>query len=106
MKHLACVIGLVAGLATVSAFAQTGEASLPAGPAKDLTIAKCSTCHGFGRVAMYQRTRAQWAATVDLMKDKGLEASDAEIKEIVDYLATALPPAPEQDAAPAPNQTP
>jgi mono/diheme cytochrome c family protein len=86
-----------------AAVAQTPESSLPAGSGKDVFEAKCSTCHGPGRVLIYRRTRAQWASTVSAMEEKGLMVSAAESEQIVAYLTAAFPAEPEPPApAPAP----
>jgi len=95
---LAFAILLTAAVAA-TAMAQTPEDALPAGPGKATFEAKCSTCHGVGRVLIYKRTKAQWATTVSAMQEKGLMATDAEIDQIVDYLTVALPAPPE----PAPS---
>ena len=95
---LALAILSIAFVAAAAA-AQTPEAALPAGPGKETFEARCSTCPGVGRVLIYKRTKAQWAATVSAMQEKGLSATDLEIEQIVDYLTAALPAAP--DAAPS-----
>jgi mono/diheme cytochrome c family protein len=83
-----------------TALAQTPEDGLPAGQGKGTFEARCSTCHGVGRVLIYKRTKAQWAATVSAMQEKGLMATDAEIDQIVEYLTAALPAPPEPTASP------
>ena len=86
-----------------AAMAQAPEGGLPAGPGKDVFEAKCSTCHGAGRVLIYRRTKAQWASTVGAMEEKGLMVSPAESEQIVAYLTAALPAEPEPPSvAPTP----
>src|SRR4051794_10110147 len=92
---LVLAILLTAVLAATAA-AQTPP---PTAPGKEAFEARCSTCHEIGRVLIYRRTKAQWAATVSAMQDKGLMASDAEIDLIVDYLTPALPAPPEATAS-------
>jgi len=101
MRLAGFTIALTTAALAAVAVAQTPEAGLPAGPGKDLVSAKCSTCHGLGTVLVAKRTRAQWSDTVDRMLDKGLVASDAEVDQVVDYLASALP-APVEPVAPSP----
>lgn len=104
----ASAVALALAVSSVSALAQPAEQS-PAAGAVDgeaLTMDKCSSCHGYSRVLAYKRTRAGWSDTVDLMKEKGLELSDAETKTIVDYLAAKLPPEAEAGAAPAASPAP
>lgn len=100
------VLAMALALSAATALAEPLNTSPPPNDGEALTIAKCSTCHGFGRVLMYKRTRAQWLGTVDLMKEKGFEASDSEVQAIVDYLTTALPPDVEEDVTPAPSAAP
>ena len=86
-------------LIAAAAFAQTPEAGLPDATGKETFESKCSTCHGLGRVLIYKRTKAQWAATVSAMEEKGLMVSAAETDQIVIYLAMALPAPPEATAS-------
>lgn len=83
-------------LSAAAAAAQPPDENLPAAPGKDLFAARCSTCHGLGRVTMYKRTKAQWSDTVAAMLDKGLELTDAEAADIVSYLTATLPPPPDE----------
>lgn len=95
---LAALAATALSAMAVAALAEDNGA--PAGPNKEVFDAKCSTCHGVGRVLIYHRTREGWAGTVDQMMDKGLVASPEEVDKIVTYLSTALGPLP---ADPAPS---
>lgn len=66
--------------------------ALPQGLGRDLMIRVCSRCHPPELAADQQLDPAGWKALVDQMAAKGAEASDAELDEIVRYLATAFPP--------------
>jgi competence protein ComEA len=92
--HLAGALILLAGL---TAAAQTASgppdehASLPAGPGRELTIRVCSQCHSPDMAADEQLDPAGWKSLVDEMAGKGAVATDAELDEIVRYLANAFP---------------
>jgi competence protein ComEA len=71
--------------------AHTAQAQLPEGPGRELAAKTCSQCHEPDRILAQHQDREGWAATVNKMVSLGLQASDADIKTIVDYLATVLP---------------
>lgn len=91
---LAAALVLMAGLA---AAAQTSSgpadehAALPAGPGRDLVIRACSQCHVPEVAANQQLDAAGWKTLVDQMASKGAVATDAELDQIVHYLANAFP---------------
>jgi mono/diheme cytochrome c family protein len=66
---------------------------LPPGDGRDLTIRVCSQCHEPEKAADQQLDAAGWKDLVDQMAAKGAEATDAELDQIVRYLAQAFPPA-------------
>ena len=67
------------------------QAALPAGPGRDLVIRVCSECHST-KVAVEQQLDLEgWTRVVDLMASQGALATDAELEEIVRYLAKAFP---------------
>jgi len=73
--------------------AAQGRRSLPDGPGHDTVQRVCgSTCHGAELVVAKGYTRDSWGAVVNGMVSRGAKASDAELTEIVDYLAKNLPP--------------
>jgi mono/diheme cytochrome c family protein len=92
--HLA---GALIALAGLTAGAQTASgpsdehAALPAGPGRELTIRVCSQCHSPDMAADEQLDPAGWKSLVDQMAGKGAVATDAELDEIVRYLANAFP---------------
>ena len=93
--HLAAALILLAGL---TAGAQTASgpadehAALPAGPGRELTIRVCSQCHSPDNAADQHLDAAGWKSLVDEMAGRGAVATDAELDEIVRYLANAFPP--------------
>jgi cytochrome c5 len=78
---------------TTPAVAQTGsETGDP--KAKALFEAKCSACHALSRPLGKNKDRDGWEKTVTRMqKVNGCPITDAEAKEIVDYLVAVRGPA-------------
>jgi mono/diheme cytochrome c family protein len=93
--YFAAALILMAGLTGV---AQTPSEpsdehkALPAGPGRELMIRVCSQCHSPDEAADEQLDPAGWKSLVDDMASKGAAATDAELDQIVHYLATAFPP--------------
>jgi competence protein ComEA len=84
---------LTAGLtATQQGGGQDSHPSLPLGDGRDVMIRVCSKCHDPELAADQQNDRAGWKDLVDQMASKGADATDAELEQIVDYLAKAFPP--------------
>jgi hypothetical protein len=63
-------------------------ATMPPGEARDLTIRVCAPCHEPQRAASVRLTREGWEGVVAKMVGIGARASEAEIAQITDYLAT------------------
>jgi mono/diheme cytochrome c family protein len=63
-------------------------AGAAAGAAKALVEKKCSTCHGLDRFEGKKADAKGWTEIVDNMVKRGMSATEAERKEIVDYLAS------------------
>ncbi len=76
------------------------EVQLPDGKGKDVTQRVCSTCHAVSQFAGERHTKEKWSSIIDDMVSKGLDASDADLATINDYLATNL--APKKDASASP----
>ena len=87
---LALICGLTAAAQTPSGPADE-HTKLPAGPGRELMIRVCSQCHAPDMAADQQLDLAGWKSLVDLMASKGAVATDAELDEIVHYLANAFP---------------
>lgn len=56
-----------------------------------LVATNCSRCHEIDRVLSQHQDKDGWTAVVNKMVSLGLQASDDDIKKIVDYLAATLP---------------
>lgn len=68
---------------------------IPEGPGANLVYAKCQTCHDLQYVVDAKGLLpAQWTSVLASMQDYGLEVSDQEKSEILQYLTTYLGPNP------------
>ena len=63
-------------------------ATMPEGAARELTVKVCGQCHEPQRSASLRLTREGWDGVVAKMVGLGARASDAELEQITDYLAT------------------
>jgi competence protein ComEA len=63
------------------------RASLPDGPARDLTIRVCAQCHEPNRAASLRLTREGWEGVITKMRGLGAQGTDADFAQITDYLA-------------------
>jgi len=76
------------GMPKVGAYAPV---ELPKGGAKVLVEKTCGTgCHSVEVVTSQRMNEKEWNAVVQSMVARGAQASDAEVKVIVDYLARTL----------------
>jgi len=57
-----------------------------------LLQAQCTQCHTLDRVQAAAKTQADWEATVQRMRAKGAELTDAEAQALVEYLAKTYAP--------------
>jgi cytochrome c5 len=73
---------------------------LPEGKGKDITKKVCSGCHAVSMFASQRHDHEQWSAIIDQMVGKGLDASDEQLNQINDYLATYLGPKKDSDSSP------
>jgi competence protein ComEA len=79
-------INLCARVALVALAAATAHAQLPDGPGKAETEKVCSQCHELARSVSVRQDRAGWETTVGKMVSLGALATDAELKQVTDYL--------------------
>lgn len=69
-------------------FLATAQAqNLPDGPGKDTFLKICGSCHDALVVVTMHNSKDDWQNTVDDMKGRGADGSDADFKAIVTYLA-------------------
>jgi competence protein ComEA len=89
--------GLSASAQNTSAQNTSGKAddhpSLPPGQGREVMIRVCSQCHEPEMAADQQFDEAEWKSLVDQMAGKGATATEAELDEIVRYLAKSFPAA-------------
>jgi hypothetical protein len=71
---------------TSTGLPQASNPALDAG--RQLITTKCTLCHPIDRIQQANHDAAGWAATVTRMQTHGLVATDAELKQILDYLAS------------------
>ncbi|HXP11972.1 MAG TPA: c-type cytochrome, partial [Acidobacteriaceae bacterium] len=105
MKLTSTCVLLLAGFASMSAFGQAPASPLPDGPNRETAQRICSGCHS---VSMFQgrgMTREQWGGVVSNMIGRGAKMSDQEFDQVVEYLATALPPGKQGGGGATPAKT-
>lgn len=81
-------------IATTGLYAQ----GLPDGPGKDVVETQCGSCHGLEQVTAHRDTKDGWSSLVDYMVSRGMAATEAEVKTMIEYLAKTYPPAPKPPA--------
>jgi len=72
----------------ILAFGAKGFAQeLPDGPGKDVAVRICGQCHEPQRAASVRLTREGWEGVLAKMADLGMEASEDELKQVLDYFS-------------------
>jgi len=71
--------------------AVTAVPAPPPGPGLAIVNAKCSVCHTTASVFSQHRSPDDWAATVQLMVDRGADLSPDETSVVIGYLAENFP---------------
>jgi mono/diheme cytochrome c family protein len=71
----------------------------PPGPALVVINERCSTCHSTASVFNQRRSADDWAATVQLMVDRGADLTPDDMTMVIGYLATNFGPEPAKPAA-------
>ena len=71
----------------------------PPGPALVVINERCSTCHTTASVFNQRRSADDWAATVQLMVDRGADLTPDDMTMVIDYLAANFGPEPAKPAA-------
>lgn len=71
--------------------AATAQPAPPPGPGLTIINAKCNACHSTTTVFGQHRTPDDWAATVQLMVDRGADLSPDETNVVIGYLAENFP---------------
>ena len=95
LAMMAVALGLTGIAIAQTASSAAGAASpLPAGAGHDTMVRVCSGCHAPEIAAQQRLDPAGWKELVDTMASRGAAASDAELSQITDYLATHFPAKP------------
>ena len=95
----AAATGPAAAPAAASAGGAAPAAAAAAAGGTDMAHAKttfqtvCSACHDAALATDLRNTRRGWEQVVDRMFGFGMSATDAQVKEIVDYLTATYPAA-------------
>ena len=71
----------------------------PPGPGLAIINDKCGACHSTTSVFGQRRTAGDWAATVQLMVDRGADLSPDEANIVIGYLAENFSSEPARPAA-------
>ena len=77
--------------ATPTPPATTAQPAPPPGPGLTIINTKCSVCHTTASVFSQHRSPDDWAATVQLMVDRGADLSPDETNVVIGYLAENFP---------------
>ena len=88
--------GQNAAAPAVIAAAPAADAPPPPGPGLTTVQERCSACHSAATVFGQRRTPDDWAATVQLMVDRGADLSADEQSVVIGYLSKnyGVKPAP------------
>ena len=77
---------------------------MPEGKGKDLTQQKCNKCHASTVWDKKHYSQDKWAAVMDQMVEKGMEASDEEIATMTSYLTENYGPKKDPPTTPPPTR--
>ena len=75
----------IAGMGCIG-MAQTTSDRLPEGDGKQVTERVCAACHDKETAVGARHDKPEWQKVVDDMAARGADATDAELKTIVEYL--------------------
>ena len=84
LARSAAVAGAVSIAVGARGFAQE---QLPDGPGKDVTVRFCGQCHEPQRAASVRLTREGWEGELAKMAGLGMDSSDDELTQILNYLS-------------------
>lgn len=84
--------GLEAQSAPPAPAAGSAAPTPPPGPALVVINERCSTCHSTASVFNQHRSADDWAATVQLMVDRGADLTPDDMNMVIDYLAANFGP--------------
>lgn len=94
-RKLGAVVAALGLSILMPAISAKAAVQLPAGAHRDLVYGKCRTCHDLQYLKDSKGiTKAQWDGVLSTMQGLGLEISDSQRKDILEYLGTYLGPNP------------
>ncbi len=102
MNAPSALLRSAAALLAVLTCAHGADAQFPNAPGREVTQKVCGACHGAEVTVSKGKTRQQWAEVITSMVAKGAKASGEEFGQVLDYLATNLPP--QNNAAATPGR--
>lgn len=68
------------------------QSTLPDDPAKPVVEKVCSGCHSLTVLSDNRATKDRWEKIVEKMVSRGAEGTDAELDQVIDYLARHFGP--------------
>jgi cytochrome c5 len=71
---------------------QPSQGKLPEGAGKEATERVCGACHSIETVVTERHTKPEWQKISDDMAARGADATDSEMKAIVEYLTKNYAP--------------
>ena len=77
-----------------AATAPADHPEFPMGPGRDTVLRLCSKCHSPNNVLAAGQDQAGWEATITKMVGFGLQGTDEEFTESLDYLSKNFPATP------------
>ena len=70
-----------------AATAFADDSGLAQGPGADVVQRTCSMCHALDHVTQIRKNRSDWESTINLMVTYGLQLSDDEKQQAIEYLS-------------------
>ena len=86
--------GALGAMGALVLSASVAAQELPQGPARDLVVKRCISCHEADIVTQQRLTRVGWVRTVDKMVRWGAIVEQDERDPMLDYLAAHFAPRP------------
>lgn len=93
MTSRRAVVSALALLSVCSA-GSVGAQELPAGPGRDVLVARCVSCHESDLISSQRLSRAGWGRSLDKMVRWGAIVDATDREPLLDYLAAHFAPTP------------
>jgi hypothetical protein len=93
MRRAQLLFGVVGAALLALGGRAISQVELPAGPNRDVVYRKCASCHDLQNLVDTKGlSRENWNGTIDEMVTYGMNITPGEREQVLDYLATYLPP--------------